>query len=208
MPQMVPFTNNYLDRSTSDGYQFEFYCQRCRSSVVSSFHRSLSGIASLGGRLLSIGGDLIGGEAGYTAHRVGWETDAMRGGGNARDKHLQKAVEEVAPQFGHCNRCGNWVCQQACWNAQRGVCADCSSRLGPEAASMPAPAQMNQMNQQIHGPAMCSSCGQSSGGGRFCQHCGAPLAAAAAAPTRFCGNCGTPQEGASAFCPRCGTPAG
>jgi hypothetical protein len=32
------------------------------------------------------------------------------------------------------------------------------------------------------------------GGGKFCQHCGTPLAAAPA-QQKFCGNCGTPLPG-------------
>ena len=53
---------------------------------------------------------------------------------------------------------------------------------------------------------VCPSCGQESGGGKFCQGCGHALAAAQAAQ-KFCGNCGTPLSGAR-FCGECGTPAG
>ena len=30
MPVPVPFTDNYTDHSTEAGYQFEFFCERCR----------------------------------------------------------------------------------------------------------------------------------------------------------------------------------
>ena len=50
------------------------------------------------------------------------------------------------------------------------------------------------------------TCGQESGGGKFCQSCGHPLAAAESA-RKFCGNCGTALTGAK-FCVECGTPAG
>ena len=29
MAGMIFFTDNYQDRSTNDGYQFEFFCRRC-----------------------------------------------------------------------------------------------------------------------------------------------------------------------------------
>ena len=54
---------------------------------------------------------------------------------------------------------------------------------------------------------LCPSCHQESGGGKFCQHCGAPLAAAPAATKRFCGNCGSELTGGIKFCGECGTPA-
>jgi hypothetical protein len=34
------FTDNYADRSTNDGYQFEFYCRRCGNGYSSSFQHS------------------------------------------------------------------------------------------------------------------------------------------------------------------------
>jgi hypothetical protein len=30
---MVPFTNNYTDMSTREGYQFEFHCMRCGNAM-------------------------------------------------------------------------------------------------------------------------------------------------------------------------------
>ena len=84
---------------------------------------------------------------------------------------------------------------------------------------MQAAAQVSQLNQKIQGQdwtqdinyrdqatAMCPSCNQESGGGKFCQSCGHPLAAAGAAK-QFCASCGTALNGAK-FCGECGTPAG
>jgi hypothetical protein len=132
---------------------------------------------------------------------------------------LARAVEEMKPFFHQCHRCGQWVCEQVCWNAQRGLCATCAPRLDQEIAGMQAAAQVNQLNQKIQSQdwtrdinyrdqatGLCPSCGQESGGGKFCQGCGHALAAAQAAQ-KFCGNCGTPLSGAR-FCGECGTPAG
>jgi len=32
---MIFFTDNYQDRSTNDGYQFEFFCRRCGNGYSS-----------------------------------------------------------------------------------------------------------------------------------------------------------------------------
>lgn len=51
MAGMIFFTDNYQDRSTNDGYQFEFYCRRCGNGYSSSFQHSATGF---GGRLRGI----------------------------------------------------------------------------------------------------------------------------------------------------------
>jgi type II secretory ATPase GspE/PulE/Tfp pilus assembly ATPase PilB-like protein len=77
------------------------------------------------------------------------------------------------------------VCDAICWNAERGLCTKCAPKLDQEIAAMQADAQVRQLNDKIQqvdwtedinyrdqGTAMCPSCGQESGGGKFCQHCG------------------------------------
>jgi rubrerythrin len=217
MSGMVFFTDNYQDRSTNDGYQFEFYCKRCGNGYSSSFQHSLTGF---GGRLLRLGGDMIGGNIGETARTLGWDAEWTRDGvrGSTRDKALAKAVEEMKPYFHQCHRCGQWACGQICWNDERGMCVTCAPKLDQEIAGMQAAAQVRQLNTKIQqqdwtgdinyrdtATAMCPSCAGESGGGKFCQHCGATLAAAEA--ERHCGNCGT-ALGAARFCGECGTPSG
>ena len=53
MAGMVFLTGNYQDRSTNDGYQFEFYCRRCGNGYSSSFQHSVTGF---GGRMARMGG--------------------------------------------------------------------------------------------------------------------------------------------------------
>jgi hypothetical protein len=145
----------------------------------------------------------------------------MRDGvrGSTRDKALAHAVEEMKPFFHQCHRCGQWVCEQVCWNGPKGLCVTCAPKLDQEIAGMQAAAQVNQLNQKIQaqdwtkdinyrdqGTGLCPNCGQESGGGKFCQGCGHGLAAAPAAQ-KFCGNCGSALTGAR-FCSECGTPAG
>lgn len=61
MAGMVFFTDNYADRSSNDGYQFEFYCGRCGNGYTSPFQHSVTGF---GGRMLRLGGDVMGGSIG------------------------------------------------------------------------------------------------------------------------------------------------
>jgi hypothetical protein len=218
MAEMVFFTDNYQDHSTNEGWQFEFYCRRCGNGYSSSFQRSVSGF---GGNLLRMGGDLVGGGLGGKAAELGWDsqwlTDNTRSKG--RDKALAKAVDEMKPYFKQCHRCGQWVCDKICWNAERGLCVTCAPKLDQEIAGMQASAQINQLNEKIQqqdwtkdinyrdqGTGMCAHCGQETGGGKFCRSCGQPQAAAETAK-QFCGNCGAQLTGAK-FCGECGTPAG
>jgi hypothetical protein len=217
MSGMVFFTDNYQDRSSRDGYQFEFYCKRCGNGYSSSFQHSVTGF---GGRLLRLGGDMVGGNIGETARTLGWDAEWTRDGvrGSTRDKALAKAVEEMKPYFHQCHRCGQWACGQICWNDERGMCVTCAPKLDQEIAGMQAAAQVRQLNTKIQqqdltgdinyrdtATAMCSSCQGESGGGKFCQHCGATLAAAGA--DRHCTTCGT-ALGTARFCGECGTSAG
>lgn len=56
MSGTAPFADNYRNLSDSDGYQFEFRCERCGNGYRSAFKRSLrktdgSVIRGLGGIL-------------------------------------------------------------------------------------------------------------------------------------------------------------
>src|SRR2546421_12387677 len=91
MANMVFFTNDSQDHSTREGYQFEFFCQRGGNGYSSSFQHSVTGF---GGRLLKMGGDLLGGEVGQKAAQLGWDAEWLRDGnrGSTRDKALAKAA--------------------------------------------------------------------------------------------------------------------
>ena len=118
MAGMVFFTDNYADRSSDDGYQFEFFCRRCGNGYSSPFQHSVTGF---GGRLLRLGGDIVGGQLGEQASKLGWDAEFMRDTvrGSTRDKALAKAVEAMKPYFKQCHNCGQWVCGQICWNTER-----------------------------------------------------------------------------------------
>ena len=218
MAGMIPFTNNYQDHSTDEGYQFEFFCERCGNGYSSTFKHSVVGF---GGRIASIGGGLLGGDVGSRVENAGFTAQWLRSGdrSSTRDKQLNAAVEEMKPYFQQCHRCGQWVCKQICWNAERGLCVQCAPKLDQEVAALQASNQVDQINMRLQGmdltqnvnitdtgTGLCPKCGAETGGGKFCQACGAPLAAAPAATKKFCANCGTELKG-SKFCPECGTAA-
>lgn len=218
MADQVPFTNNYRDLSTREGYQYEFSCMRCGNGYKSGFKASVMGF---GGRLARIGGDLLGGEIGNKMSRVGWDAEWLRDStsGKTNDKHLREAVEEVSTNFQQCHRCGQWVCHSICWNDDRGLCTTCAPKLDQEITARQADAQLEQIDAKVReqdwtadldlrsqATGLCPGCKQESGGGKFCQHCGTPLAAAPAAAKKFCSNCGTALTGGK-FCAECGTPA-
>jgi rubrerythrin len=220
MTTMVFFTNNYADRSTREGYQFEFFCQRCGNGHASSFQHSVTGF---GGRLLRIGGDLLGGEVGRTASQVGWDAEWMRDGlrGSTRDRALAKAVDEMKPHFCQCHRCGQWVCADICWNGERGLCTRCAPKLDQEIAGLQARAQVNQLDTKIRQvdwtggveyrdevTARCPSCQADSGGGKYCQQCGTPLAGAPEAAPKQCVHCGAKLLPTALYCGGCGTRTG
>jgi len=217
---VVPFTNNYDDLTTVEGYQFEFNCMRCGNGYKSKFRHSVTGF---GGRLARLGGDLLGNKLGDKISDVGWDAEWLRdraGGGTTKDKRLGEAIEDVRPFFTQCHRCGQWVCKDICWNGERGLCTDCAPRLDQEIAGMQAEAQRRQLEERVQQQdftsgfnvvdervGLCPSCNQESGGGKFCQSCGDALNAAPKAIKPFCGNCGTKLNGTAAFCPECGTSA-
>src|SRR4051812_40843948 len=74
MGETVPFTSNYTDVSTYDGYQFEFYCRRCGNGHRSAFRPA---VTSFGGRIAELGGSLLGGELG-SADPAGRHVRALR----------------------------------------------------------------------------------------------------------------------------------
>jgi hypothetical protein len=217
---VVPFTNNYDDLTTTEGYQFEFNCMRCGNGYKSKFRHSVTGF---GGRLLNLGGGILGGKVGDKMDDIGWGAEWMRdrtGGGTTKDKRLAEAVEDVRPYFTQCHRCGQWVCNDICWNGERGLCCDCAPKLDQEIAGMQAEAQRRQLEDRVQQQdwtgginvvdekvGLCSSCNQESGGGKFCQSCGAGLNAAPTVTRAFCANCGSKLGPNSVFCGECGTSA-
>lgn len=213
MPGGVAFTSNYSDLSNDTGYQFEFRCDRCGNGYKSNYRHSVLGF---GGRLLNFGGSLFGGVLGSRVQQAGWGANSVRdwqGQGTTKDRRLVEAIADVRPNFEQCHRCGQWVCKDICWNPQRGLCCTCAPKLDQEIAGMQADAQRQQLADHIRSQnylggvhvhpnavARCRYCNADTGGGAFCQSCGAPLAR----ERRYCRNCGNQLNGSGVFCTGCG----
>lgn len=210
MPAHIPFTDNYNDLSTDRGFQFRFNCERCGNGYLSTFQHNVTGMA---GDALRAAGSLLGGFFGRAADSA---YDIQRAvGGPAHDAALRKAVEEMRPLFHQCQRCGQWVCQDVCWNTQRNQCVNCSPKMDQEIAAIESEATIYQirdkaMNQadmaggvelkSAAGPTQCPSCRASVAvGQKFCGECGTNVLAKPKCPS-----CGAETKPGQKFCGECG----
>jgi hypothetical protein len=202
MPGFTPFTSNYQDLSTNQGYQFEFRCDVCGSGYRSEWQKNLlgTGASILGGASSIIGGLWGARNAADAAQNI---TDR-----DARDKALQKASNEIMPLFHRCVRCNNWV-DETCFNAQRGLCVNCAPNLATEMEAERSSVEISQMRDAVRAKTIfsgdtservteCPNCGKPVGSEKFCANCGQALGtpkcpqcgAEMAAGAKFCGNCG------------------
>jgi hypothetical protein len=205
---MIQFTRNYRDHSNDQGFQFEFFCDKCGNGHMSQFVTNKLGMAT---SLLRAAGSIFGGTLGQAAYAGDHLKDMARG--KARDEAYSTAVAEAKKHFKQCTRCGKWVCPQVCWNESRTLCEACAPDLAEEAAVAQAQAAVEQVHQKArqvdlvadidmkqHQAAACPHCGARVQAGKFCPECGKALSSKAA-----CVKCGTEFTGK--FCPECGTKA-
>jgi hypothetical protein len=207
----IEFTDNYQDLSTDTGYQFKFFCQCCGNGYMSSWQANKLGVA---GGLLRGAGDLLGGVFGRASSGAYEVQRAV--GGPAHDSALKEAVAEIRPLFVQCKRCGQWVCKEICWNAERSLCKNCAPILQREIAAKQASIAVEQVEEKLReqdllegvnikaaAAVLCPKCGAEAKGGKFCQECGAALI-----PKTECPKCGAKLPEGSKFCGECGTKVG
>ncbi|NLW44073.1 MAG: zinc ribbon domain-containing protein [Syntrophomonadaceae bacterium] len=211
MGERIEFTRNYSDLSTSKGFQFEFYCDRCGSGFRTRFKPSVSGTLS---EVLDTAGSLFGGIFGSAAN-VGervrsatWE--------KAHDEAFLEAMRELKPDFIQCPRCSSWVCRKSCWNVKKGLCKQCAPDLGVEMAAAQASRSVEEVwahaamseedkklaagNWRENIRASCPQCeAPMPSNAKFCPECGAQLKAKTECP-----NCGEKFTPGAKFCPECG----
>lgn len=203
----VEFTNNYQDLSTENGFQFKFICECCGNGYMSSWKANSVGIA---GSVLRGAGQLFGGVFGRAAAGAHEIQNAV--GGPAHDSALNEAVSEIKPLFTQCKRCGQWVCREICWNAERSLCAKCAPILQREMAAQQAEIAVEQAAEKLRARDQtagvnfdttvvvnCPACGAEAKGGKFCPECGASLVAKTECP-----KCGSQIAAGIKFCPECG----
>lgn len=210
MAAHIPFTDNYEDLSTDRGFQFRFFCERCGNGYMSSFQASVTGMA---GDALPVAGGLLGGFFGRAADSM---YDVQRAvGGPAHDAALRKAVDELRPRFHQCQRCGQWVCGDVCWNLDRKQCVSCSPKMDQEIAAIESEATISQLREKAMsqldlaggvelrsavGPTACPCCGaRVAVGTKFCGECGANVKAKST-----CAVCGAEANPGAKFCGECG----
>lgn len=208
----IEFTRNYSDLSTNQGFQFEFYCDRCGSGFRTNFQASTLGTVS---SALDAASGLFGGvlgraaDLGERARSATWE--------KAHDAAFTEAMEELKPDFMQCPRCSSWVCLKSCWNSRKGLCKNCAPDLGVEMAA----AQSSRTTEEIWAHSkmaeedreMLKEKSWREGVRATCPSCNAPLAA----KVKFCPECGEriQQElrcsncdaklmAGAKFCPECG----
>jgi hypothetical protein len=203
----IEFTDNYQDLSTESGYQFKFMCERCGNGYMSTWKASKAGMAT---GLLRGAGSMLGGFVNNAASGADRLRDLVQGPGH--DAALRAAVEEIRPLFTQCKRCGQWVCEEVCFNKERGLCVDCAPIVQREVSALQAQITIDQAGQKLReqdltegidlkarAVVLCPSCGAENDGGKFCSECGAPLA-----PKTECPKCGTKFKPGTKFCPECG----
>ncbi|MCS7025353.1 MAG: zinc ribbon domain-containing protein [Bryobacteraceae bacterium] len=226
---MIQFVGNYDDLSSDRGYQFRFYCDKCRNGYMSRFVPSKVGLI---GSVLRAAGHFFGGVVG----RVGYSSyDLQRMiGGPEHDAALRNAMEEGKKYFHQCTRCGKWVCPESCWNAPANMCEDCAPNFREELAAAQAQAKAEAARYQLlekarsvdyasqvdlsadhylkaEPPAerppstpVCIHCGADLiAGAKFCPQCGKSAASKVASK---CTVCHFRLEAAAKFCPQCGNP--
>lgn len=212
---MIKFVRNHDDLSTDKGYQFKFYCDKCGNGYMSRFQSSVLG---MGGSFLRAASDLLG--WGHSAGRSAYEIQRAVGG-KAHDSAMQTAVEEGKQYFHQCTRCANWVCPEACWNEQAGLCEACAPNYQEEMAAAHAQGKADAMRNQIYQKAQqqdyASDVDMSADThikappvkevehkvtATTCSSCGHNVGSA-----KFCPECGTPAQPAKATCPGCGLQA-
>jgi membrane protease subunit (stomatin/prohibitin family) len=207
---LIQFVENYDDLSTDHGYQFKFYCDRCRNGYMSTFEPSLMGALGSAAR---VAGNIFGGifsSAGSSSYEI-----QRAVGGKAHDDAIKKAVEEVRGKFHQCKRCGKWVCPDVCWNQSKMLCLDCAPDIQSELAHAQVEATVEQINSKVReqnmtkdldleadAVALCPKCGARTNG-KFCAECGATLA-----PKSKCPKCAAEVKAGAKFCPECGGPLG
>jgi hypothetical protein len=214
MSEVIEFVSNYSDRSTDQGFQFEFSCNRCGAGYRTKFQSWATGTVAnvLDGASSLFGG--IFGQAANIGERVksaGWQ--------KARDDAFSAAIKEIRPSFVQCPKCQSWVCRAKCWNNKRGMCKGCAPDLAVEMSA----AQSSKAVEEIWAGAQtadedkvdpnawketvkasCPQCGVPlATNAKFCPECGAKLNTA-----QHCTECGAKMTPGAKFCPECGHKAG
>lgn len=184
MVEKMKFVRNYSDLSTDNGFQFEFYCDRCGNGFRTKFKASVTGTMST---ILDGASSLFGGifssaaNVGNRVQSAQWE--------HASDEAFKEATAEILPHFVQCPHCQSWVCREDCWNSKKGLCKNCAPDLGVEMAA----AQSQKSVEEIRAHA-CMAEEDKKLSAEYWRD----------GVIASCPKCETPLEKNSKFCPECG----
>ncbi len=217
MSDRIEFTRNYSDHSTDQGFQFEFFCDRCGTGYRNRFapfalgqvSGAVDAASSLFGGIFGKASDLAG-----RAKSAAWE--------KAHDDAFAKAAAELKGEFIQCPRCSRWVCRKSCWNNQKGLCKECAPDYAVEASAAQASrtveeiwahSKMAEEDREMLKDeswregirATCPNCqAPLSKNVKFCPECGAPIKP----KEQHCTECGAKLSPGAKFCPDCGHKVG
>ena len=178
---MQAFTNNFEDKSKEQGFQFLFKCDVCGAGVYESpfvsseeaKKKAMFNKVSQFGGMFSNKASMAGALGGQAYQTPQWNKE--------RDAALKKASDDGVTHFHQCPKCHKYVCDND-WRKDVSLCStDADAKAQAQAP-----------------PSICPKCGQATGGGKFCNNCGAPLGPAK------CASCGTENTPGAKFCGRCG----
>ncbi|MGK3207599.1 zinc ribbon domain-containing protein [Amycolatopsis sp. MEPSY49] len=197
MADSVPFTDNFSDLSNTQGYQFEFRCERCGNGYRSAFQRDN---VETGRSVLRAVGSFFGGTLRDLSNSADqWRYDRATNS-PAKDKALSAAVKEITPSFRQCRGCGDWMCHDQCWNEEisRAQASAQRDQIWDKAREKD---WTSGLDIDTRAKVTCPGCGLKADGGKFCSSCGTSLALKVA-----CGGCGSETNKPGAlFCSDCGT---
>ena len=215
---LKPFTDNFADNSTEAGFQFTFFCDKCKEGyktefVASKTYKKKSFFQNLGkiaGAAAQIAGKY---NIGYGVERG---TDAIsssfQGMSPAWQKEHETAFEtaqnEAKGHFHRCPKCKDWACDND-WNEQEGLCVDDAPRENVEVAAAKAKKKAKDIEAAAEATqvftgkieskqTLCPECGKPAGEGKFCNSCGAKL------ELKKCPKCGAKNIAGTKFCGECG----
>lgn len=201
------FVKNYDDMSDDNGFQFKFHCDICGDGYLSTYRpapfakaRSVMGaVESLGGVFGRLSGTRGAADA---LHDAKWR--------EAKEKAFDQALAEAKAHFTKCPSCAKYV-DVDCWNDQAQMCVDCAPRQAVVVQKAKANAFVSQAQEAMskkdysaeiasveESTVLCPNCGKPTGGGKFCEACGAPL------DKKLCPNCGAKISVTARFCNNCG----
>ena len=216
---MQAFTRNYDDNSTENGFQFTFHCDLCGDGYKTNFIESKTykkaGFFRGLGKAVSLGSDVIGHGSFGGNFESGTNVLSEKFQGMTPEWHKEHeqafeiAQNEAKGHFQRCPKCRKYVCEND-WNEQDNLCVECAPRENVEVTAARAAKMVVDIQKKAdettvftgeieRKQTICPQCGKPSGGGKFCNNCGASLTLAK------CPKCGAKNVAGTKFCGECGT---